>query len=40
MKQKALLTYESPEIELFEVEVERGFQNPMEDPFENDEIEW
>lgn len=40
MKQKALLTYESPDIELFEVEVERGFQNSMEDPFENDEIEW
>jgi hypothetical protein len=40
MKHKALLTYESPEIELFEVEVERGFQNSMEDPFENDEIEW
>lgn len=40
MKQKDLLTYESPDIELFEVEVERGFQNSMEDPFENDEIEW
>ena len=40
MKQKALLTYESPEIELFEVEVERGFQNSMEDPFENDEMDW
>lgn len=40
MKQKALLTYESPEIELLEVEVERGFQNSMEDPFENDEMDW
>ena len=40
MKQKALLTYESPEIELFEVEVESGFANSMEDPRENEEMDW
>lgn len=40
MKHNASLTYESPEIELFEVEVESGFQNSMEDPFENDEMDW
>ena len=40
MTHTTTLTYQSPEIELLEVEVESGFQNSMEDPFENDEMDW
>ena len=32
--------YESPELELIEVNVEQGFTNSMEDPKENDEMDW
>ena len=33
--------YESPELYLIEFEVEKGFANSsLEDPFENDEMEW
>ena len=32
--------YTSPEIELVEVTVEGGFENSLEDPWENDEIIW
>lgn len=32
--------YLAPEFEVLEVMVEQGFANSMEDPFENDEMEW
>jgi hypothetical protein len=36
-----LPTYESPQIELFEVEVEKGFaQSPLEDIDRNPPINW
>ena len=40
MTHTTTLTYQSPEIELFEVEVESGFANSMEDPRENEEMDW
>ena len=40
LKRTSQLTYQSPEIELFEVEVESGFANSMEDPRENEEMDW
>jgi hypothetical protein len=32
--------YTSPDFEVVEVMVERGFENSLEDPWENDEIIW
>lgn len=32
--------YQSPDIEIIEVEVEQGFANSLEDPNENDEMDW
>lgn len=37
---KTIEEYLSPEIDIVEVYVERGFDNSMEDPNINDEIEW
>lgn len=32
--------YVAPELEIIDVIVELGFTNSIEDPFENDEMEW
>ncbi len=32
--------YLAPELEVMEVVVEQGFINSMEDPSENDEMDW
>lgn len=32
--------YESPELYLIEFEVEKGFANSLEDPFEDNEMDW
>ena len=40
MTEKIQKPYQSPEIEIIEVELEMGFSNSMEDPRENEEIEW
>jgi hypothetical protein len=34
------LYYEAPELEIVECAVEQGFANSLEDPFENDEMDW
>ena len=34
------IDYIAPELYLVAVEVERGYQNSLEDPFEKDEIIW
>lgn len=35
-----LFTYYAPEIEVIEVDVEHGFSNSIEDPIENDDMDW
>lgn len=36
-----VLSYETPMVEVLEVEVEKGFaQSPLEQPDENDELGW
>lgn len=37
---KAREQYATPEVEIFEIMVEGGFGNSIEDPVENEEIEW
>lgn len=37
---KTSYEYESPELYLIEFEVERGFANSLEDPTENEEMDW
>lgn len=32
--------YEAPTLMVLEVDVERGFANSLEDPFENPEYDW
>ncbi len=32
--------YVAPDIDLWSVAVEQGFSNSLEDPSENDEIDW
>lgn len=32
--------YETPELYLIEFEVEKGFANSLEDPNENEEMDW
>jgi hypothetical protein len=32
--------YVSPELEVLEVACEHGYQNSIEDPVENEEIDW
>ena len=33
-------TYQSPKLELVEVVVESGYSNSMENPTENEEMDW
>ena len=33
-------TYQSPKLELVEVVVESGYSNSMENPSENEEMDW
>ena len=40
LKQTSKLIYQSPEIEILDVEIEKGFANSLEDPRENGEIDW
>jgi hypothetical protein len=40
MKHTTQTPYQSPELEFVEVTVEMGFANSMEDPKENDEMDW
>ncbi len=40
MKYTTQTPYQSPELELVEVAVEMGFANSMEDPKENEEMDW
>lgn len=37
---KKLEEYQAPEVEILEIVAEMGFANSLEDPFENDEMDW
>lgn len=37
---RTLGEYIAPEVEILEFAVENGFINSLQDPFENDEMDW